>query len=127
MLRRPPRSTCTSTLFPSTTLFRSILRSSSCTPQKQPPARIAFSFAITHLPSWFLQERLQPRALPADPPPAQDNLHTRPPPSPPAARTAAPPTCCNTAARPSPSAHPPTPPPGRRPPTPPPPRCRTPP
>src|SRR3546814_17521860 len=79
----------------------SILRSSSCTPQKQPPARIAFSFAITHLPSWFLQERLQPRALPADPPPAQDNLPTRPPPSPPAARTAAPPSWCHTTARPS--------------------------
>src|SRR3546814_19521714 len=106
MLRRPPRSTCTSTLFPSTTLFRSILRSSSCTPQKQPLARFAFSFAITHLPSWFLQERLQPRALPADPPHAQDTLHTRPPLSPPAARTAATPGLCNPATRTSVAAHP---------------------
>src|SRR3546814_20913815 len=43
MIRRPPRSTRTDTLFPYTTLFRSGLRRGSAHHQQQRPPRGAFS------------------------------------------------------------------------------------
>src|SRR3546814_7877930 len=43
MIRRPPRSTRTDTLFPYTTLFRSVSRSASIVPRNSAASTVAFS------------------------------------------------------------------------------------
>src|SRR3546814_4768169 len=59
MIRRPPRSTRTDTLFPYTTLFRSLRRRRGrCGAERRPAAAI-------RRPQWQRRAALQPRGWPA--------------------------------------------------------------
>src|SRR3546814_3368705 len=90
MIRRPPRSTRTDTLFPYTTLFRSAdpdpprLLERSGLPH---PAALRRRDGRRHLPSRHHLARARPRSLegrlrPAEPPPHRRSLWREPQPSP---------------------------------------------
>src|SRR3546814_4644082 len=64
MLRRPPRSTRTDTLFPYTTLFRSLLRAGAGVHGRVPDARAADRAVPEPDRAGLWAEQLDPRQLP---------------------------------------------------------------
>src|SRR3546814_6922512 len=61
MIRRPPRSTRTDTLFPYTTLFRSCLCIDSANPPKPTIARITAAASVIGRPPIAMKSPIRPR------------------------------------------------------------------